>query len=455
MLETQLFQSLLAFIVKLGAGLTSYALFAVTARMVGAKEFGAFSILFSAAMLLGTVGSFGQQVFLVKEIPKSRAVGDKAAEFGAYSFAFVVVTVGASTSALLLVMISPLLADEANRHMLISGAGLSFLFASSQATIGALRVQGRTLFGIATRDLLWRLLSLLGIVLLGWWLEGQGTLASSAAAMLVLTGALFPIVLLHWWLIIRHLRSELSHRRRIWHLRDWLGASAGFALIAVLSAADTYVYTIGLGILAPADEAGVFFAAMKTVELLTLFFMAVTLIIGPRLSLLMAQGDKAELQRQCNTAILLQGVPALIAGAVLFIAAPLFLSMFNATYTAWSNVLRLLIVGSLVNALSGATGLLLQLAGLHWRQVLYQGGSLILSIALLPLLVPAIGIMGAAIACVISRVLWNTLAVITIRGRFGVDPSLFGFLSPLGGGLAAAIAELRYQLRPPFLARNK
>lgn len=449
LLNSQLVQSILAVAVKLGTGLASYILFAVTARLTGPTEFGLFSVLFSSAMLIGMVGSFGQQVFLVKEIPKAVASGDNQTERGAYQFSFTMTLVCATISAIVLIITSRVIVEESTLLAIVGGASLCFLFAVSQTTVGALRVLDRTLSGISTRDLLWRVLSVAAVVLFWYSQKRRGaTEVSGGLAVLALAVALIPVIIIHVRTIWLRVYPGIVHQPATWRTREWLGTSAGLALVAVISSADLYVYTIALGVFLPASDAGGFFASMKTAELLNLFLMAVTLIIGPKMSELISRKERAALQKQCNSAIIMQGAPAIAAGAVVFAFAPVFLGFYEPSYVASATVLRLLVVGMLINALTGATGLLLQLAGLHWRHVVYQGGSLLLSVALLPLLIPWIGVLGAAVAFIIAKACWNILAIMAIRSRLGVDPSLLGLFSPVGGGLPAAIADLRSQLQP-------
>lgn len=445
--SSDVFQSGMAFAVKLGAGLASYSLFAIVSRASGPEEFGIFSIYFSAAMIIGIAGSFGQQVFLVKQVPKARVAADPGLELGVYYFSFVTTLIGAGAGALLFVCLSGLFTVAITTTMLFAGALLCFAFTLSQTTLGALRVQNRTLFAISTRDLLWRILSLVFILGLTWQFFPAGQTMSSGLALLVLGLTLMPILVMHCVFIFRDLKKQFVNVRLKIDKRSWLGNSAGLALIAVISSADLYLYTIVLGFLVPAEQSGVFFASLKTVELLNLFLMAVTLVIAPELSSMISRGDKDQLQRKCNNAIVLQGFPAILAGGLILIASPLFLWFFDPSYVESSNLLRLLVVGMLINALTGATVLLLQLGGLHWRQVAYQGGSLLVAVALLPMLVSMFGLMGAAVSFIISKSLWNILAVITIRAKLNVDPSILALFARKNGGLGAVLTELRDQVR--------
>jgi hypothetical protein len=61
---------------------------------------------------------------------------------------------------------------------------------------------------------------------------------------------------------------------------------------------------------------------------------------------------------------------------------------------------------------------------------------------MLPFLLKSFGIYGVAIAFIFSKLLWNALAIITIRKEKGVDPSLLGLFDAASGGARSAIGEL-------------
>jgi O-antigen/teichoic acid export membrane protein len=86
-MKSQLVEAFFAFAIRMSGGVASYALFAVISRTTGSTAFGAFSISFSLAMTAGLFGSFGQQVFFVKEVPKASAMGRPEIEKGIHIFA--------------------------------------------------------------------------------------------------------------------------------------------------------------------------------------------------------------------------------------------------------------------------------------------------------------------------------------------------------------------------------
>jgi O-antigen/teichoic acid export membrane protein len=441
---SQTLQSVLALAIRLAAGGANYLLFATIARLAGPAEFGTFSIVFSGAMLVGFAGSFGQQIFLVKQVPQERTRGSKSRELGAYCFSALVTLALGGLFALAFFSLAPRFTTGAGLATLAAGAAFALLFAASQTIIGALRVQNRTLLAIAMRDVFWRLLSVAAIAAVA---IRAGSL-DAGAVFVLLCVVLFAVIVGQTVLVARRIVRDFRTIAPKIDFRHWFEVSAGLALIAVISSADIYVYTIALGYTVSPAEGGVFFAAFKTVELLNMFLMAVTLIVGPEMSRLVAIGDAVQLQQKCNTALLLQSVPVALSGVAIFVLAPLLMAIFDPSYAAHADLMRVLALGMLINALTGATVLLLQLSGLHWRQVLYQGGSLLASLAVLPLFVQGFGLIGAAYCFVLSKTAWNLLAIAALRTRLKIDPSLLGLFDSRTGGLAGALRAVKADLAP-------
>lgn len=449
LMKSQVMESLLAFAIRMSGGVASYALFAVISRTTGPSAFGAFSIAFSLAMTAGLFGSFGQQVFFVKEVPKAAALGQPNIEKGVHVFAlsstFICSIMAAFAVAGIAIYQQP---QKPDLELILFSALLAFFYAISQTTIGGLRVQDKVLYAMATRDLLWRALAIAAIYLTYAYFQSvPGANLSIGAIMAILVVCLAPIVGVHLLQILQYMRKTYSSVKSRIETRAWLDASLGLLIIAVISSSDLYIYTILLGNLVGQEEAGAFFASLKTVELLNMFLMAVTLVTAPEISKVIALGNRDKFQQTCNKAILMQGSPAIFSAIFIIIAAPVFMWIFNPSYVSYSNLLRLLAFGMLFNALTGATVLILQLIGKHWLQVLYQGGSLLLSVALLPFLLRSFGIYGVAIAFILSKLLWNVLAIVTIRKHQGVDPSVLGLWDKASGGVRGALKELGSQFK--------
>jgi len=382
----------------------------------------------------------------VKQIPKEQASENKALEIGSYYFSMWVVFGCSIISAVCFLVWGYFFNPDLSNIGLWGGASLCFLFALSQVTIGALRVQEKTIFAIFTRDLLWRLLAIILIYGMSFSFIKTYLAVNANSILLIMAISLLPIILWHAFYIIKYIKKRFDYVRPHYQFFSWFETSCGLALVAFISSSDLYIYTIMLGELLPEKDTGAFFASLKTVELLNLFLNTVTLIVAPQLSKLISVGNHVQLQKKCNSALVLQSIPVLIAGVIIMLFAPFFLWIFNHDFIMYDHVLRVLMLGMLVNTFTGATVLMMQLGGMHWRQVVYQGGSLLISIILLPFLVSIMGVMGAAIAFIISKVLWNISAILAIRKKLNVDPSIWGLLTINPEGLKGIISDMA-----PFL----
>lgn len=260
-------------------------------------------------------------------------------------------------------------------------------------------------------------------------------------AILALT--LVPIVADHLVRLLGHMRSAFRGVKATIPLKKWTIGSVGLMLVVSISSSDLYLYTILLRGYLDAKDVGAFFACLKTVELLNLFLMAVTLVVAPEISRSIAKKDRVAFQVVCNKAIVLQGVPCLAVTVLVVLFAPHILQFFDSELVIYANLLRFLAFGMMINALSGATVLILQVLGKQWRQVALQGGTLLVSLLLLPHLSAMIGIYGAAVSFIASKLVWNFLAIITIRSSSSVDPSIIGLLDKEAGGIDRTLKALR------------
>lgn len=443
-IKSNLFQSLLAFAIKIGAGFFSYLLFVVAARIMTPTDFGIFSVIFSLVMIFGIFGNFGQQIFIVKEIPKEISSGDLNGAAGVYIFSLIGTTIVSIISAVLMYVLVSFIYPEFQKSLVIASAVLCILYSISQTTMGMLRIQDKVIYGIISRDLIWRVVSVISLIGYSWFVSNDAL----NAAINILSISLFFVVVHHIIKIWRDVSANYIFESAIFKNKQWISTSTGLMFVAVISGIDLYIYTIFVERYLSPIEAGVFFASMKTVELMNLFLMAVTLVIAPKLSKLISKGDYESLQKECNSSTIIQGIPALIAALIVVSISDYLLNFFNESFSSYSLVLDLLTLGVLFNALTGATVLLMQLTGQYWKQMIYQGGILLISVLSLVYLLPEYGVIGAAYAYVFSKIVWNILAIIAIKNKTGVDPSVFGliFNNKLGilGTLNYLIKETRH-----------
>ncbi len=178
--------------------------------------------------------------------------------------------------------------------------------------------------------------------------------------------------------------------------------------------------------------AGVYGAVSKLAIVGTFALEGNRLAIGPQLSALLARREHhraAELYQSATRWLMLASWPLYV---VFTVFPAVVLGIFGARYTAGAAALAVLSVAMLVNLGTGNVTVVLLMGGKSSWSAINAGAAFIVNIGLNLLLLPRIGILGAAIAWGASIVVDNVTAMIEVRWVLGLAP--FG----AGYGLVAA-----------------
>ena len=104
---------------------------------------------------------------------------------------------------------------------------------------------------------------------------------------------------------------------------------------------------------------------------------------------------------------------------ILLIFPNFFMGLYGHEFLIGSEVLKWLIIGRLVNALSGSVGNLMQMTGQQksFMHILVLGA--VINVSLNYFLIPIYGIKGAAIASVVSLCFWNLCMILAVKKKLG------------------------------------
>lgn len=177
---------------------------------------------------------------------------------------------------------------------------------------------------------------------------------------------------------------------------------------------------IMLGIFKSESDVGIYTASFKLATLTSIVLFAVNSIVAPKFAELYSQGDINGLKRTVNLSsklIFFTSVPILL---VLWLFPKTILGLYGEEFTSGVTVLAILAFGQLINALCGSVGYLMQMIGYEkvYQRVLFI--ALILNILLNIAVIPRFGIIGAAVASIISLIFWNITLVLFLRKKEGI-----------------------------------
>jgi O-antigen/teichoic acid export membrane protein len=245
-------------------------------------------------------------------------------------------------------------------------------------------------------------------------------------------------------------RAEADDRPRTLRslAREFWAFSAPRSLGAAFQVTVIYIDLLILGHYRSTAEVGVYGAASRIVTVGTFALQAVRLAIAPHISAMLTRNDREGARTLYQTATWwLMGIswPLFLTLAAF---APFLLRAFGPEFAAGQTALLILSLAMLVNLGTGNVSMVLLMGGKSGWQLLNQGVSLAVNVALNLWLIPRYGMSGAAIAWGVAIALDNLMAVAEVRYLFGIGPFGPGYAAVVGatlvcfGGVGLAVRLL-------------
>ncbi len=260
------------------------------------------------------------------------------------------------------------------------------------------------------------------VLLAGWAL---GAAYSPAQAMAVYTGAGALALATAGVALRRALPGDVRAAPPRYARRLWMRTAAPLAMINALQFSLQRMDLLLIGLLLGSVSAGLYAPAVRIAALIDFCLVAVNWWAGPLIARTHRSGNRDELARLVRRAaqVTLAFTAVAVAGVLLFGGA--VLGVFGAEFVAAETALRIRVVGSLANALLGPVGLLLTMTGGQDAAARVMGIYAVLGLVLNLVLLPWLGIEGAALAAAITSVGWNVHMAVVVYRRLGIRTTAF------------------------------
>jgi O-antigen/teichoic acid export membrane protein len=391
----------MAFAIRAASAAIAYLSHLLLARWLSLENYGLFAATWTWLLIAGGTLPLGLNVAVVSRLPGYIAAADAARARGlaatAVGLTFIVSGV-VSAVAIALITWQPAVIQGALGPLALLAVLLLPLLALGEVNEGLSRAMGwmgtALVPAYIVRPLL--MLAAAGLLLMrGYELDAAAVLACALLAAVATTMAQTA------WVAFNLLKATGWGPPRL-TVRTWMFVSlpmlASEICEMLLSSMDLLLVAAWLG----ASETGVYFAAQRSIALVAFVSFAVGAATAS--SIAGAIADKQRLSNEIRYAATLSFWPTLAGALVLVGAAPLILGLFGSRFTEGTAIVAILAVGFVARSATGPAELVLYAIGAERACAAILGVHLALGLALNAALIPAFGIVGAAVATAATMV---------------------------------------------------
>jgi O-antigen/teichoic acid export membrane protein len=411
------------FAVRIAAAGLAYGTQVLMARLMGEAGYGVFATAWVWIAILGHASLWGLSQSMSRFLPQYRARGelDLARGFlaGGAVAALVSACVAAAIGAALLWL---------SRGRL--GEGPLLALGLALATVPIFAVQDY-LQAIA-RSQNWPVLAMAPPYIVRQALVGAAMLAAVAfgapADPAVAVGctliATAVAVIVQAAALLRRLDRALLIGSRRYRPREWAMATLPMGFVDLTLLLFNAIDVLVLGVFFPPEAVGIYFAATRILQLVLFAQYAATAATAPRFAEAWTRGDHDGLRALIRATVRLTSLASLAIGGGLLLVAPWLLDLFGPGFGASLGALAILVCAVAVQSAFGPGEDLLNMLGAEWLCARVSFGALVLAVALNLALIPAYGVIGAAMATGIAMVGRGAALSAAARWRLGLATHL-------------------------------
>jgi O-antigen/teichoic acid export membrane protein len=428
------------------AGVMGLALVFAVAHAYPQKVAGAFFAATSLFVILNAVSSLGSDAGLLRWLPRHLALGDHGAARRTVPVALVPVVAVACVAALVLGFAAPALSgmigDAQVTPMLRVLAVFLPVAAAHDAVLAATRGHA-AMRPTVMIEKIFRQAAQVGGVLVASLLTTAPVALALAWALPYLAGLIVAVAWYHR--IAARLGKGPADTRAL--AGEFWRYTTPRAVAQICQTALQRADIVLIAALASPRDAAIYTAATRFMVIGQLGTQAVQQAMQPAVSRLLALDDRegtARVFAGCTTWTVALTWPVHLSVAV---AAPIYLSAFGPGYTGAGQYATVILALTMLLATgSGPVDVMLLMAGRSGLSLANNAAALVVDLALNAVLIPWLGVTGAAIAWAAALATRNVLPLVQVRRLFGMTPAGAGL------GLAAASALACFGALP-LLAR--
>ncbi|WP_156386768.1 lipopolysaccharide biosynthesis protein [Aureimonas sp. Leaf454] len=412
--------ALFAFSVRVVSAIIAFVSQVLLARWMGAFEYGIFVFVLVASVILGGLSCLGFQTAVIRFAPEYRATGRlellRGLLLASRLFAVAVASFVAGLG-LLALRLAPDAVPDYYVLPLVIGAFCLPVMALGEVLDGTSRAHAFAKLALLPTFIVRPLLLLLFMEVATGPLGYGASAVTATGCLLAATWATTAVQLL---LVGRNAARAAGPGSRAMAFRTWVAVALPIFLVEGFFNLLTNVDILMVGhFMTPADVA-VYYASVKTLALVHFVYFAVKASAAQRFSQYLHAGDRARYDAFVRETIAWTFWPSLAVAGAMLVGGELLLGLFGPDFETGFPLLFVLVAGVLARASVGPAESVLTMSGEQKACAGVYVATIVVNIALNILLIPALGLFGAALATS-SAMIFEALALHAMaRRRLGL-----------------------------------
>ncbi len=414
-----------AFLIRVFSAGLIYLSQILLARWMGSFEFGIYVYVWTLVAMIGDVTDLGLATSAQRFVPEY-SKRDALDLLRGYLSRSRWIAVGSASAIAAVVIIgvkilSPYIPDYLVLPLSIAGATLPF-YGLMQMQDGIARsynwIHVALLPPFVVRHVL-----MLTIVLTAYLLNFPATAEVAATAVAV---ALMLTVVGQTFVLNRKLAKAVPPGPKAYEVKTWLSVSLPILIVEGFYLLLTNVDIVLLEHFRSPDDVAVYYAAAKTLALISFVHFAVSAAVGHRFSEYHVTEDHDRLKEILADSIRWTFWASLAACAIMLAMGQPLLSLFGLRFVDGFQLMLILAAGLMARASVGPIERLLNMLGEQRVCAAVYATAFVLNLVLCVVLIPRIGVNGAAVATSTALIVESILLFIVTKRRLGFHVFIWG-----------------------------
>lgn len=419
----------MTFATKIAGQAVAFLLYLFLARYLGDRDFGYYMLAWTWVQLMLIPGKAGLDTAATKFLPTYAAREDWASYKGFLHWGAWGVILKSVVTALIGFAAVWWIGSFSDADLPVGAFWLIFALLPALSFMifyqTALRAAGKAFAGQFAEAFLRPFIQLclvLGVIIFA-------VRPSPFVGAICLTAALFFALVWLLWQGKKKFKSVIPQdvTSKAVHFKEWYAYAFFMILISGSALLMRQTDVAMLGWLSSPEETGRYAAATRIANLGVFVLTAINMVVAPVIAGLFEKKDFKELQRTLIFSAQAIFVGTLVFSAALWILAVFVLGLFGDEFKDAEITLKILLAGQVFSALAGPVGYIMTLTGHQKQTAIIFTVTVLLNMVLNYILIGTMHGEGAAIATVISTIVWNFVMLVFVLRALKLNPTVLPF----------------------------